>query len=460
MVPKNGSLWSIFLQKTKPIFTKKRSFSSSKSDPFASDPLPVVSTVNSSIVGSDPIDAGSSIRKSISLWPGMYHSPVTNALWEARSSIFERLSNSQGSVSTQSELITKTPSRSRTSVLYKFSSDYVLREQYRNPWNEIRLGKLLEDLDALAGTISFKHCSSEDSSTRPLILVTASVDKMVLRKPIRVDTDLTIMGAVTWVGRSSMEIQLEVTQPSRESSDPSDALALTANFTFVARDSKTGKSTIINQISPETEREKLLCEEAEQRNKSRKEKKGEVKKEINDEEMKRLNEMLSEGRVFCDMPALADRDSILIKDTCLQNSLMCQPQQRNIHGRIFGGFLMRRAFELAFATAYSFAGSAPCFLEVDHVDFLKPVDVGNFLRFNSCVLYTELENLTRPMINVEVVAHVVRPEHRSSEVSNKFYFTFTVHSDALRNGQNIRNVVPVTEEEARRVIERMDAECS
>ncbi|KAL6548687.1 Acyl-coenzyme A thioesterase 4, mitochondrial [Orobanche gracilis] len=156
MVPKNGSLWSIFLEKTKPIFTKKRSFSSSKSDPFASDPLPVVSTVNSSIVGSDPIDAGSSIRKPISLWPGMYHSPVTNALWEARSSIFERLSNSQGSVSTQSELITKTPSRSRTSVLYKFSSDYVLREQYRNPWNEIRLGKLLEDLDALAGTISFK----------------------------------------------------------------------------------------------------------------------------------------------------------------------------------------------------------------------------------------------------------------------------------------------------------------
>lgn len=34
---------------------------------------------------------------------------------------------------------------------------------------------------------------------------------------------------------------------------------------------------------------------------------------------------------------------------------------------------MRRAFELAFATAYAFAGSAPLFLEVDHVDFLKPV---------------------------------------------------------------------------------------
>ncbi|KAK6146374.1 hypothetical protein DH2020_020243 [Rehmannia glutinosa] len=425
--------------------TQRRPFSSSKSDPLE---------------GPTPIDAGSSIRKPISLWPGTYQSPVTNALWEARSSIFERLTNESESAHTQSELIVKPPSKSRTSVLYKFSSDYILREQYRNPWNEIRLGKLLEDLDALAGTISFKHCSSEDSSTRPLILVTASVDKMVLRKPIMVDTDLTITGAVTWVGRSSMEIQLEVIQFSEETSDPSDALALTANFTFVARDSKTGKSAIINQISPETEKEKLLWEEAEQRNKLRKRKKGEQKKEINDEEMRRLDELLSEGRVFCDMPALANRDSILIKDTCLQNSLMCQPQQRNIHGRIFGGFLMRRAFELAFATAYSFAGSAPFFLEVDHVDFLKPVDVGNFLRFNSCVLYTELENPAQPMINVEVVAHVMRPEHRSSEVSNKFYFTFTVHSDALKNGRKIRNVVPATEEEARRVIERMDAESS
>lgn len=160
-----------------------------------------------------------------------------------------------------------------------------------------------------------------------------------------------------------------------EASSTSQSLALTANFTFVARDSKTGKSAPINQISPETEKEKLLREEAEERNKMRKIKKGEQKKKIQGEEVKGLNELLAEGRIFCDMPALADRDSILMKDTCLQNSLICQPQQRNIHGRIFGGFLMRRAFELAYATAYAFAGSAPCFVEVDHVDFLKPVSL-------------------------------------------------------------------------------------
>lgn len=45
------------------------------------------------------------------------------------------------------------------------------------------------------------------------------------------------------------------------------------------------------------------------------------------------------------------------------------------------------------------------------------VDVGNFLRLKSCVLYTELENPAEPLINVEVVAHVTQPELRSSEVS-------------------------------------------
>lgn len=44
------------------------------------------------------------------------------------------------------------------------------------------------------------------------MLVTASVDKIVLKKPISVDIDLKIVGSAIWVGRSSIEIQLEVIQ--------------------------------------------------------------------------------------------------------------------------------------------------------------------------------------------------------------------------------------------------------
>lgn len=62
-----------------------------------------------------------------------------------------------------------------------------------------------------------QHCSSDQTLTSPLILVTASVDKIVLKKPILVERDVTIVGSVTWVGRSSMEIQLVVTQVTKGS---------------------------------------------------------------------------------------------------------------------------------------------------------------------------------------------------------------------------------------------------
>ncbi|KAK4483008.1 hypothetical protein RD792_010184 [Penstemon davidsonii] len=422
----------------------------------SSSPIPIFSTFTSPFEGSS--EKSDLTKKPLSLWPGMYHSPVTLALWETRSNIFERLLDPPLDAPPQTELLTKTPSRSRMTIMYNFSTDHILREQYRDPWNEVRIGKLLEDLDALAGTISVKHCSDDDSTTRPLYLVTASVDKMVLKKPISVDVDLNIVGAVTWVGRSSIEIQLDVTQPA--TADATDSVALTANFIFVARDYKTGKAAPVNRLIPATEREKLLYEAAEARNQLRKRKFKNEKKELDNGEVNKFEALLAEGRIFCDMPALADRDSILLRDTGLENSLICQPQQRNIHGRIFGGFLMHRAFELAFSTAYTFAGMMPSFLEVDHVDFLRPVDVGNFLRFKSCALYTECENPDHPLIHVEVVAHVTRPEFRSSEVSNRFYFTFTVRPEAkaMNNGRRIRKVVPATEEEAHRIVERMDAD--
>lgn len=141
----------------------------------------------------------------------------------------------------------------------------------------------------------------------------------------------------------------------------------------MARDYKTRAAAPVNRLIPETEREKSLYEAAEARNRLRKSKIKGHEKAIENGGVNRVAALLAEGRIFCDMPALADRDSILLRETRLENSLICQPQQRNIHGRIFGGFLMHRAFELAFSTAYVFAGMMPSFLEVDHVDFLRPV---------------------------------------------------------------------------------------
>ena len=42
-----------------------------------------------------------------------------------------------------------------------------------------------EDLDSLAGNIAFKHCDDDDITTRPQLLVTASVDRVKLRRKLR-----------------------------------------------------------------------------------------------------------------------------------------------------------------------------------------------------------------------------------------------------------------------------------
>jgi acyl-coenzyme A thioesterase 9 len=53
--------------------------------------------------------------------------------------------------------------------------------------------------------------------------------------------------------------------------------------------------------------------------------------------------------------------------------MVCEPQQRNTAGRIFGGFLMRRAVELAASTAFCFAGARPVCLGSEEIAFKKPV---------------------------------------------------------------------------------------
>lgn len=53
--------------------------------------------------------------------------------------------------------------------------------------------------------------------------------------------------------------------------------------------------------------------------------------------------MLQEAKNLVDLPALGKGDAMLINGTVRENLFVCQPQHQNMHGRIFGGFLMRWA---------------------------------------------------------------------------------------------------------------------
>mmetsp|Transcript_1432 Transcript_1432/g.3494 ORF Transcript_1432/g.3494 Transcript_1432/m.3494 type:complete len:181 (-) Transcript_1432:455-997(-) len=171
--------------------------------------------------------------------------------------------------------------------------------------------------------------------------------------------------------------------------------------------------------------------------------------------------LLKEAGPLKNVPSLANPKSILMEQTKLQNCELAQPQTANLANQIFGGFLMRRAFDLAYATAYVFLGRRPRFVEVDQVAFTIPVSVGDLTNFQAQVIYADVHHELRdftvyqgqkdvPLVSIEVSAWVVEPEQASAKLSNKFVYTFA--GDA---GSEIRKVLPSNMEEARKMAIQM-----
>lgn len=125
--------------------------------------------------------------------------PIVNQLWTKRELAKEAVRNTVIDMERP-----RPPSESITNISYPFSSDEFLKEQYRNPFGQMRFGKVLEDLDALAGNIAFAHVQDPD-----LTIVTASVDRIRLSAPPNLDADQHLSGKVTFVGTSSMEIRMQ-----------------------------------------------------------------------------------------------------------------------------------------------------------------------------------------------------------------------------------------------------------
>ena len=134
---------------------------------------------------------------------------------------------------------------------------------------------------------------------------------------------------------------------------------LESYFTFVTLDSETKKPIQICPLIPETDEERVHFELGAvkaQAKKVARRNKIEVGRPLSEESLKidiRAAKLLEAAGPLLRMPSLADPNAILMDATAHSNAMVAQPQSRNLHDRIFGGFLMRRAFELAFSTAYS-----------------------------------------------------------------------------------------------------------
>ena len=91
------------------------------------------------------------------------------------------------------------------------------------------------------------------------IVVTASVDNVSFRQPIRLGNVVTLVAKVTRAFNSSMEVHIQVSAedvPSGKGFESNEAF-----YTFVAVD-QSGRPIDVPDLMPETEEEKLLYEGA------------------------------------------------------------------------------------------------------------------------------------------------------------------------------------------------------
>lgn len=128
-----------------------------------------------------------------------------------------------------------------------------------NPKGNVFGGVILKHVDLIAGLVAKRHSGRAN-------VVTASIDRMVFLKPVFIGNALIVSAKVTYVRRSSMEIEVNV--EAEDLDDNTKVHAATAFVTMIALD-KYGKSTKVPRLILDDDNDKKKYSEGELRMNSR-----------------------------------------------------------------------------------------------------------------------------------------------------------------------------------------------
>ena len=260
---------------------------------------------------------------------------------------------------------------------------------------KVRYGKLFEVIDAIAADVSYKHIGMDREVAKDVTIVTACVDGMVAKANVKAEEDLTVQAFMTYAGRSSMEIHVNLIQL--------DEIVVSTQFIMVAQ--KEGKSFQVPGLLVTSAEDQLEYEKGVARAARRKEKSAsslDLHPPRPDEvsimhQMYLLEKKISQHNLLvtrgvataADAPVGLPTKYHYMKESIVDSTYVMHPQQRNIHHKIFGGELMRISFEMAFICARCYAGTDKChFYAIDDINFLKPVNIGAIMDFVGTVVYS------------------------------------------------------------------------
>ncbi|MDE1862151.1 MAG: acyl-CoA thioesterase [Thaumarchaeota archaeon] len=123
-----------------------------------------------------------------------------------------------------------------------------------NPAGNVFGGEILKQIDLVAGLVSQRHAKTNT--------VTASIDRVNFLRPVYVGNALILNARITYVHRSSMEIEIRV--EAEDMMSGKRTLTNTAYVTVVALNS-SGKTMEVPPLLLETEDDKRRFAEGEMR---------------------------------------------------------------------------------------------------------------------------------------------------------------------------------------------------
>ncbi|KAF6757787.1 Thioesterase/thiol ester dehydrase-isomerase [Ephemerocybe angulata] len=394
-----------------------------------------------------------------------------NALWSESVLKLKEAATSTSAPTTSSDEEKVVPRRMHDSyaeLVLPFASDVAVLEQYINATGGIRTGKIMENLDSLAGSIAYKHMlgpgveSLGPIETRGYYIVTASVDRLDMLSPLDPKRDLRLSGQVIYTGRSSMEVVLKM--ESIGSGKPDDTVMI-GRFSMVCRNAVTHKSHKVNPLIISTPEERALYSLGEHMKGRRQLSAAQSLTQVpptSDEAAQLHAFYLSHGRdtlpsalakptadanANVKFDTAPQKERVWMGDTVLAKTLLMFPQERNVHQKVFGGYLMRLAYELGFANASMFCRDSVRFLSLDGISFARPVPIGSILKLESMIMHTASNEEYPALVHVGVRANVVDVKTGTEKTTNDFRFTWCQDSPAQPSAPG-RHVVPKTYAEA------------
>ena len=294
----------------------------------------------------------------------------------------------------------------------------------------IRFGKLLEVLDKVAEEVALHYAQTHHPGAR---VVTAAVDQIQVLAPADIGRDMVFKARINFVGRTSMEVGIRAEHPVGPNGEPGRHIA-SCYFTMVARSADETHSLPMPPFEPEDEHATLRWAKALERREAHRRALTEAQEPPSREEFLLLQSL----HAAQEAPGFA---GLLARDLTASGWERMYPEQENVPRKIFGGYIIRKAYEQSAICAELVTPHRPVIVSVNRINFNQPVRMGDKLHFRSRVVYSGGTSLC-----VETDILRIGRDHGQAALSNTCVFTF-VNVDEELQPRPVPQIHPATYKE-------------